>query len=742
MQMCGRLGVYHLHQDREIAEKEIFKPDGKLALCTNSLERFLDPKYFVGKVVIVDEFMSTINHLLNSKTHRKNRKKCIELFVTCLQSASHRIFLDGHSADWAIDYFRRFLGDDHPFIKLENIHKPRRASVEFVLGSLDSKGKEKKSDYSKLTRAILSGRKIGVICDSQKHLESLEKILESMGKSGIRVDSKTLADKDHPAIDFVKNCDKWIRKNEPDYVLISPSFAEGGDISIRGYFTDVYALFHGVLGVDSLRQFMGRFRDPEILFHVWCREYGFKQSSVYSSQFKDTISRRIGEFLNLDVAAIAEGRETLLEQLTKQIEQSKDDPHIEAWARLQAIDNYEKSNLREAFKEMLIKDGYSLRETYLGSDEGAANELKLARHDVEYAEAEAIFKAEDITTQEAEALSRDFSATWEQRCSIRRRAILDKLPDIESSQIWSVEFILEFFVRDRTMVAAAEMLYYFRNPDESIDYQKNLWAAIALGGDSFLPDIRSRRATLSALNYLKIPELLRGEQTIFSASDLSEFIRLGKHKKVKTALGFQPGKDAVKYAQKVLRIIGADLAYSHRGTNGIRFYKLKQPLENSDPQIATALAEIYYRIDIRHREIQARIEASEHESEWEKLVKKLESENHPETPSIQAIDQPPDHAFNHRCDRNLAEMDVQINESPPEDPEPQKINWPDFHIERYHPRMGWVKSYFVERYEGAVAIIRSWQNWMGQVFQSQPIEVPIEDVRRSPAPDWWSILPC
>ncbi len=691
--------------------------------------------------------MSTINHLLNSKTHRRNRKKCIDLFVLCLQSASHRIFLDGHSADWAIDYFRRFLGDDHQFIKLENIHKPRRASVEFVLGSISFQGKERKSDYSKLTRAILSGRRIGVICDSQKHLESLENLLESIGRQGIRIDSKTLADKDHPAIDFVKDCDKFIRENEPDYILISPSFAEGGDISVRGYFTDVYGLFHGVLGVDSLRQFMGRFRDPDIKFHVWCREYGFKQNSVYNSQFKDTVSRQIGEFLKLDVQAIAEGRETLSEQLIKQIEEAKDDPHLDAWSRLQAIDNYEKSNLRQAFKEMLIADGYHVTDTYLGSDEDASNQLKFARREIEEAEARAIFTAEDITTQEAEALSRDFSATWEQRCSIRRGAILDKLLGIESSPIWSEDFILEFFVRDRERVAAAETLYYFQNQAEATEYQQNLWAAIALGGDRFLPDIRSRRATIAALNYLKIPELLGGEQTIFSAADLGELNRLGKHKRAKVALGFQPGKDAVKYAQKILRVIGADLVYSHRGTDGVRYYRLTQPLQDSDPQIAEALTEIYHRIDIRHREFQARIEAFESESDWEKLMKKLESENHPQIPSTQAIDQPPDHAFELRSDRNLVEMEVNKieadppPETPPPDPaQPQKINWPDYHIE-IKKGSDWLGSHLIERYEGSIAIVRKLTNYMGRVIQSQPFIVPVEDIRQATAPDWWAFIP-
>ncbi|MEL7039240.1 MAG: bifunctional DNA primase/polymerase [Cyanobacteria bacterium J06592_8] len=557
IQTCDRLAIKHLHKHQ--AFDQLSDPKGRIALCTNSLHYFLDRRWFIGKTVILDEFMSTIKHLLLSKTHRKNRKEYIDLFVSCLTSASRRIFLDGHSADWAIDYLKRFLGEGHPFIQLENLHKPSRPTVEFLTGAcvpaqhfngdfknpdfvvmkidtelgndwninsqspasphsafveapiygdfnwLSDKAKVNINDYSQLTEAIFSSSKFGVISDSQRELEALEKTLQSLGLQGLRVDSKTIAEEYHPARSFLENSDRWIFNNQPDYLLISPTFAEGGDISIRGYFKDLFALFHGVLGVDALRQFLGRFRDPAIRFHVWCKEYGLK-SSIFNSYFAQTVTRQLEDFLRQDAESIAEGKAEFLQAFSQSIDGLTDDPHYQAWGQLQSIENYEKSHLRDCLKQMLISDGYQVKEVILETDIEAKTQLKQAKQQVDLQTAADIFFAVDISTEEAEELAAQWACTWADRCAIRHRAILDRLPGIEKTVFWCVDFVLEMFVKNRRLVTAMETYYLLNNPEDARDKQRNLWAGLALGGERFLADVRSQHQTIEALRYLNIPQ--------------------------------------------------------------------------------------------------------------------------------------------------------------------------------------------------------------------------------------------
>ena len=662
IQICEKLGILHYQSNKDLAIIELRKPNGKIAICTNSLEIFENPEWFMNKLLICDEFMPTISHLLLSKTHKRNRKKCIDLFTTCLRTTSRRIFLDGHAADHAVDYLQNLLGADHPIIKLENLYKPERPNVNFLLGTREDDEPEDKintNDYSPIIKAIYASRRFGVISDSQTLLEGLETDLKASGLVGIRADSKTLSDELHPARDFVKDCKKWINENKPDYILISPSLNAGIDIPNRGYFKNVYGLFFGVIGTDQQRQFPVRFRDPSIQHHFWCRTHGFK-NNLFTSPFSTTIQAKLNEYLRRDIKSIAE-RQAISDRLLAELDELETNPHVQQWSKLVAIDNYEKANLRACFREMLDIDGYHVTDFVLAPCQASKKALASAKEDVLLRHAEMIFNARDITSEEAEAIMASMCAKEEDQCAAKRRGILDKLPGIENTAIWSVDFILEMFVKDRQKVQALEKCYYLNNPEDAKSKQQNLWAHIALNGDIFLPDVNSDHLFSKALYYLGIPDLLNGEQVEFTAEDFKSLVKRASHKKVVTALGFKPGEDAIKYVQKLLKLVGARLVSIRRSRkDGLaRIYRLvtpcqPNPLEKNDhdSKLAAYSMAVYRGIDIRHREMQARIEASEKVAAWDEFLSYFSpeifgSEKTPQSHTGGGVEGDPDHQLSY-----------------------------------------------------------------------------------------------
>lgn len=637
LNFCERTGIKHLHRDN--AFDELSKPNGRVALCTNSLPHFLDPNWFNNKLIIIDEVMTVVNHLVTSSTHKKNRKECMGRFTECLKRGNWRIFLDAHVSDWVIDdYIQRLIGQ-HQIIKFENLHKPIRPKVEFLIGCEGIKS-IKPNDNSAFIPAIISAPKLGLINDSQIACESYEELLKSVGKRGIRIDSKTVADKKHPAKAFLSNPDKWINEFQPDYVILSPSAQCGIDISIRGYFTDVFSLFTGVLSTDAQIQFIGRFRDPAIKHHVFCPEYTRKNQEQFNSPFASTVKKSVNEFLIQDAQSIADNRDDLFNQLNQIIIDNQDDPHHDAWAILKSQENYEKSNLRECLLESLIESGYEVKTTVLETNKGSKVLLNETKEQVKRNNCDDYFHSKDITWLEAQQIATNWDASWPERCSVIKASILDRLPGIERHPLWSPDFIYELFYGNRQTISSCEMNYLLNNPEDAKRHQQNLWAAVALGGDKFLPDIRSRHQIITALSELGINTFLDPARNWCNSSpELLELVRRGKRKKIRTALGFTPGKDPIKYLGRLLKLVGFDLALKKQkrlngSENPSRFYGIDQVKVNDPIRLAVSEA-----VRLRYSDESARAEFKV--SKWDEFLEKIRPEKIPVTTAISRIDPVP-----------------------------------------------------------------------------------------------------
>ena len=584
LQIAKRLGFKHLQNDQCFSE--LHEEKSQIALCTDSLPHYLDPKWFDGKILILDEVMETIKHILTSSTHRKNRAECLKLWKECLRRCKTIIVLDGNLADSAIDYLLKLTGY-RKVIKIENQYKGDRALVEFLVGTPSPKSKLPENMEKPLRKKGLNSRDISpyipmilaspcpvIVTDSQKQAEALERILNMFGKEGLRVDSKTVADKNHPAKAFLEASDDWIKANLPEFIILSPTAQSGIDINIREYFSDVFALFFGVLGTDSQMQMPGRIRDPLVKWHIACPEYTKNKGENFSSPVPEEITKAWEMYFTQDMATICRDLPEFFKLLQGVIFEGLNNPDHDMLAILKAKENYEKANLRECLIEALQEAGHEIKFVELRHDDDGAKLLKEAKESVLRDEAKDIFKALDIKPEEVQALLAKFDATWEERCEIIKAGYRDRLPGIENSAVWSEELIY-LFRKQRDFISQSELYYFLYHPEHLQEQQQELWGYLALGGMKFLGDVRSRHLKIKALEKLNIKYFLESDR-LWTCHDpeIKQLLTTARRsKKLSAALGITPGKDAIKYLKQVVGLIGYEVRLERREAAGNRFYK-------------------------------------------------------------------------------------------------------------------------------------------------------------------------
>ncbi len=587
LQNSQRLEFQHLQTEQCFSD--LHKTNSRIALCTDSLQHYLDPDWFNGKVLILDETMETIKHLLTSSTHRKNRNECLKLWGECLKRAKVIICLDGNLADWVIDEYILKLTGYRKVIKVENQYKGNRAPVEFLIGTsrknprlpenIEKPLKEKglnSWDISPYIPMILASRCPVIVTDSQRKAEALEKILNMFGKKGLLVDGKTVADRRHPAKAFLAAPDKWIKTNLPDFIILSPSAQSGIDISIEGYFSDVFALFFGVVGTDTQMQMPGRIRDPHVQWHIACPEYTRKEGENFSSPVISEVKEAVENYLLQDAATISINLPEIMQHLEGLIKQGlKDNPHHDAYVKLKTKDNYEKANLRECLIEALGEAGHEIKLVKLQHNDEGSTLLKDASEEILNSEATDIFKAPDTEPDEVQELSAKFDVTWEDRCQIIKAGYKSRLPGIQDTKIWSKELIY-IFRKYRNFISQSELHYFLYNPQHLQEQQQELWGYLALGGMKFLADVRSRHLKIKALEKLNIKYFLESDR-LWTCHDpeIKQLLTTARRsKKLSAALGITPGKDAIKYLKQVVGLIGYEVRLERREAAGNRYYKL------------------------------------------------------------------------------------------------------------------------------------------------------------------------
>ncbi|HLO49105.1 MAG TPA: plasmid replication protein, CyRepA1 family, partial [Kamptonema sp.] len=288
LQMAQKIGSYHL--DEHDGRRFLYDPNARISLCWDSLLK-LPPEIFEGADIILDEASSSLKHLLTSSTCKEKRVEILEFLKKIAPNINRIIATDGNNSDlvanWVASVFKL------PIVRIKNNFKGDTPPVTF-LELPQGRYRIAKAEFEYLAKGIMGVDCPAIATDSLNDAEALYKMFTAQGKKGILLTSKTATKK--WAKEFLANPDNYIRKHKPEFIIFTPTAESGLDISIKAkldsvevsgkYFSDVFCIFRGVIGVDECLQMSRRVRHPERIA-ICCAERKFasnNDSNPFSGQ--------------------------------------------------------------------------------------------------------------------------------------------------------------------------------------------------------------------------------------------------------------------------------------------------------------------------------------------------------------------------------------------------------------------------------------------------------------------------
>ena len=437
------LNFYHLQTDLVGTKEKVLlsDPQSKILFCSDSLTH-MRPEDADGKILILDEIQSIESHTLMSSTAVSyQREKVKELLHEAINRAAMVIYLDGHLTDDTLDYLNSNRKHQRKLVKIRNHYTGNKGRVKFYLGGYTQKGKFSPHNHTKLIERIKhSVDPIVVASDSQKELETLDRILTAQGGNVFRFDSTTSTSK--LAKEFLRNPKEFIIRNKITHLLYSPSAEAGISVDIKGYFKEMFFLFYGVIDVDPCLQMMARVRDSEALTYVWVRTEGMDAHAYHRDALPDNLQKSVIETTAKLITKVTteEDKQELVTLLLQQIDDARKNPHEQRAVELKALHNYEQQNLRECLYERMIASGYQVEQCQgITHDDSQRKEVK---EEIALEKATRIFEADDISDAEANELKRKFGSTQEEKDQVAKARLKNRLPGIED-EVYETEEVIE-----------------------------------------------------------------------------------------------------------------------------------------------------------------------------------------------------------------------------------------------------------------------------------------------------------
>ncbi|NJP21877.1 MAG: hypothetical protein HC763_25955 [Hydrococcus sp. CRU_1_1] len=204
---ASQLDLFHLQSDKHLIECDPSDSSFKASLCVDSLGYFSEQN-LDGGIVIIDEMMSVLDHLLFSSTI-KNAAKVLHLFKEAVRRCDRLICLDGMMSDVAVDFIRS-IDPRKNILRIENQSSKIEPRVIIYDGTISDCGKDPNMLVEKIKRDDRSGfmsaieaslsfkEKFIVFTDSRIFGESVERLILEIKPNykTLRVDSTTTGEED------------------------------------------------------------------------------------------------------------------------------------------------------------------------------------------------------------------------------------------------------------------------------------------------------------------------------------------------------------------------------------------------------------------------------------------------------------------------------------------------------------------------------------------------------------------
>jgi hypothetical protein len=309
---------------------------------------------------------------------------------------------------------------------------------------------------------------------------------------------------------------------------------------------------------------LGRIRDAKCTKFVWVKEWVAQSEQSHSkSPFTRKVGQAIEKMLCSDITDTISGidrDQDIISKLWAIIQDSKN-AHFEASNQIQAITNFERSNLRECVRESLEASGYPIRLCTLNPAEEAKERVKDATEATKRQNCHDIFTAEKIAPEFADELSKKFDARWEERTKVIQASYRSRLPGIDETQSWTEEFIYQIRYDNPDFINQQELFWLYSHPEEANRMNLERYHRIAQKERTFIGNIKSRMARVRALRAIKFETFLNPEKVWEEDSpEIVQLVERCKDEKIAAALGRHPGKQArIRFLGSLLKMLGLKL---------------------------------------------------------------------------------------------------------------------------------------------------------------------------------------
>jgi len=356
----GEIGVqiYHLREDggKDLVADE----QTSLAFCLDSILHV--DGYFEGMDIYIDETVSVLFHAVSGGTLGENQAKILKVFNAAIEKCNNVYLLDGNLTDIQVEFISK-LAPNKRVIKILNAYKSTPHTIKFIEG-VDAEKEIKKRDKSPLIKQMVAeGGRPWICTDSLERSKILDTILKRLEKRGYVLNSETAGE--DWAKEFLKDPNQFIRKYQPDYIIISPTAESGISVTINDYFTAKFSFFVGVLGTSSQHQMMFRLRDSSIPHYVFCPERSMvkdrsKPTTYFLNEYEKALSDRAYLSMELLFQDSEDSVENLVRAVTKAALERSDTRWFKFSAAMGSLDNIEMDNLRECLIGHLKAEGHNV----------------------------------------------------------------------------------------------------------------------------------------------------------------------------------------------------------------------------------------------------------------------------------------------------------------------------------------------------------------------------------------------
>ena len=571
------LNIYHLRED----DGHHLIPDDTInqAFCLDSIHHV--DGYFEGRDIYLDETASVLLHGIQGGTLGDKQAKAIRILTRAIKECNNVILLDGNLTDMHVNFIAK-LAQNKQVIKLENQRLIPSHNIKFVEG-IDVEGEVKKRDKSALIKMLCSDGVVPWIATDSKELSlTLDKLLKDSGKIGFVLNAETAGEE--WAKNFLDDPNKFTLERQPQYFVISPTAESGISNTVNGYFTEKFTFLCGVLGTNSQHQIMFRLRDSSIPHYVFCPERSFirdrsNPNTYVTKAFQQILDDRILQSALL-ASQSADSPESAMGIIKKALDRSNDD-----WwdfsCKLGALDNFEQDNLIRCLIHALSEAGHNLEVIQWEEDIETASKIEAAKEIVQREHAQELFVATKFDSVESAKQKAKTNPRKEVQRRIEKTFLLDRIPGIEISEVWTPDFIYERYIKDKEFITRQQRFWLLNNVEISQKRHEVDWYYKATNEDFFRASAKkSSHLTIWALQQLNPLQFLGGEWHKDSP-EVIEFVEKARLPEIARAMGMQPGaprvdgKERIEFLTLVLAMLGLKRkSCGQRLVNGVktRFY--------------------------------------------------------------------------------------------------------------------------------------------------------------------------